>query len=399
MKLPIYLDYQATTPTDPRVVAAMLPYFSEEFGNPHATIHDFGRRAEEATAAGRRAVAKLIGADTKEIVFTSGATEANNLALNGCVEAHRDGRNHLVVSQTEHNSVLEVCHRLKRKGVEVTYLPVAENGLIDVARLGAAIGPRTLLVSVMAVNNEIGVIQPLKEIGALCREKGVLLHTDAAQAVGKIPLDVNAMGIHLLSLSGHKMYGPKGIGALYVRRRPRVRLNPQIVGGGQERGLRSGTLPTPLVVGLGEACVIAGGDMAEESARVRQFRDRFLDQIHASLPGVVLNGDVEQRIPGNLNLGFAEIDGLTLINSLHDVALSAGSACTSARPGSSHVLRALGVDDVRAKSSVRVGIGRFTTEAEIDFAAGAIIRGIRKMRSGSVRREKGAALVQSVHGN
>ncbi len=399
MKLPVYLDYQATTPTDPRVVAAMLPFFTEEFGNPHATNHDYGRRAEEAVGAGRLAVANLIGADPKEIIFTSGATEANNLALTGCVEAHRDGKNHLVVSQTEHSSVLEVCRLLEDKGCQVTYLPVGENGLIDVARLGAAIGPRTLLLSVMAVNNEIGVIQPLKEIGAICRESGVLLHTDAAQAVGKIPIDVNAMGVHLLSLSSHKMYGPKGIGALYVRRRPRVRLRAQIVGGGQERGLRSGTVPTPLVVGLGEACILAAKNMVEESVRVRQLRDRFFDTVHASLPDVFLNGDPTQRIPGNINLGFPQVDGLELIKSLDHVALSAGSACTAARPGSSHVLRAIGADDARARSSIRVGIGRFTSEAEIDFAACAIIRRVQELRSCSVRHQVGAVEVQTVHGN
>jgi cysteine desulfurase len=384
--LPIYLDYQATTPTDPRVVAAMLPYFTEKFANPHSRGHAPGLEAEAAVEDARARIAALVGADPKEIVFTSGATESNNLAIKGAAAFNRDrrggARDHLVTIATEHKCVLETCRQLEREGLSVTYLAARPNGLIDLDRLRDAIGERTLLVSVMGAHNEIGVIQPLAEIGAMCRPRGVLFHSDCAQAVGKIPLDVNAMNIDLMSVSGHKLYGPMGIGVLYVRRRPRARLAPQIDGGGQERGLRSGTLPTPLCVGLGEACAIAGREMAAEDARIRDLRDRLHDGIAARLDGVTLNGDAEHRLAGNLNLGFAGVDGESLLAALDDLAVSSGSACTSSSVEPSYVLRALGIDDALADGSIRFGIGRFTTEAEIEYAVGAVVEGVRGLRDG-----------------
>jgi cysteine desulfurase len=378
---PIYLDYQATTPCDPRVVAAMLPYFTETFGNPHSRSHRYGREAEEAVEQARGHIARAIGADAKEIIFTSGATESNNLAIKGAARFHRERKNHLITCVTEHKCVLDSARQLQREGFQVTFLPVRPNGLIDLQRLSEAMTPATALVSIMAVNNEIGVIQPLAEIGALCRSRGVLFHTDAAQAVGKIPLDVNAMQIDLLSISGHKVYGPKGIGALYVRRKPRVRLEALISGGGQERGLRSGTLPTPLCVGLGEACRLAMAEMPEEAARLRRLRDRLLDGIMAALPEVFLNGDLEQRIPGNLNLSFACVEGEGLMLGLKDLAVSSGSACTSASLEPSYVLRALGVSDELAHTSLRFGLGRFTTEAEITHAIGRIVAEVNRLRA------------------
>ena len=329
-KRPIYLDYQATTPCDPRVVEAMLPYFTERFGNPHSRNHAYGWEAEEAVEVARAQVAAIIGADPKEIIFTSGATESNNLALKGVANFYREKKDHIVTVVTEHKCVLDSCRYLEQEGFKVTYLPVKQNGLIDLAQLDAAITDRTSIVSVMAANNEIGVVQPLAEIGALCRKRGVFFHTDAAQAVGKIPLDVNAMNIDLMSISGHKIYGPKGIGALFVRRRPRVRLQAQITGGGQERGMRSGTLPTPLVVGLGEACRIAQAEMGEEAARLTVLRDRLLNGVKARLPEVYVNGDMEHRIPGNLNISFAFVEGEGLMMGVKDLAVSSGSACTSA---------------------------------------------------------------------
>jgi cysteine desulfurase len=383
-KLPVYLDYQATTPTDPRVVAAMLPYFTEKFGNPHSFLHAHGREAEAAVEAARVQVARLIGADSKEIVFTSGATESNNLALKGVLRFLAGRRNHLVTCLTEHKCVLETAQHLSRDGFEVTFLPVRRNGIVDLDMLAAALGDRTALVSIMAVNNEIGVIQPLAEIGALCRERGVLFHTDAAQAVGKIALDVESMKIDLMSISGHKIYGPKGVGALYVRRRPRVRLEPLIDGGGQERGLRSGTLPTPLCVGLGEACAIAAAELDEEGARLRALRDRLHAGIADRVPDVVVNGDLERRVAGNLNLGFPGVDGQALLAEVPDLSISLGSACTTASLEPSYVLRALGVSDALANGSVRIGLGRFTTAAEVEFATERLCESVQRLRRGSV---------------
>jgi cysteine desulfurase len=375
---PIYLDNQSSTQLDPRALEAMLPYFTEDFGNPHSSSHSYGRRAAEAVEIARGQIAALINADPREIVFTSGATESNNLAIKGAARfarAHPQSgrpRDHIVTLTTEHKCVLESCRELDREGFRVTYLPVEPNGLVSLADLEAAISERTLLVSVMAAHNEIGVIQPLAEIGALCRSRGVLLHSDAAQAFGKIPLDVEAMRIDLLSISGHKIYGPKGIGALYVRRRPRVRLLPLIDGGGQERGLRSGTLPTPLCVGLGQAGVIADAEMAEEAERLRHLRDRLLANLARRVPGLHLNGDAEHRLPGNLNLSFSGISAQALINATPGIAISTGSACTSAAIEPSYALRALGLSDSLANSSIRIGLGRFTTAAEIDFASDAL---------------------------
>ena len=379
-KMPIYLDYQATTPCDPRVVQAMLPYFTEHFGNPHSRNHAYGWKAEEAVEKARAQVAALIGADEKEIVFTSGATESNNLALKGVAHFHKDRKNHLITVVTEHKCVLDSCRHLELEGFNVTYLPVKQNGLIDLDQLRAAITDKTAIVSVMAVNNEIGVIQPLAEIGKICRERGVYFHTDAAQAAGKIPLDVNAMNIDLLSISGHKLYGPKGIGALYVRRKPRVRLEALIHGGGQERGFRSGTLPTPLCVGLGEACAIAQKEMGAETERLTYLRDRLYNGIKSRLPEVFLNGDLEKRIPGNLNISFAYVEGEGLMMGIKDLCVSSGSACTSASLEPSYVLRALGVEEELAHTSLRLGIGRFTTEQDVDYAIEHIVEAVNRLR-------------------
>ncbi len=377
---PIYLDYQATTPTDPRVVDAMLPYFYERFGNPHSRSHAYGWEAEEAVEKAREEIGTIIGADAKEIIFTSGATESNNLALKGVAHFYREKKDHIVTVVTEHKCVLDACRHLEQEGFKVTYLQVKPNGFIDLDELRSAITERTVLVSVMAVNNEIGVIQPLAEIGAICRERGAFFHTDAAQAVGKIPLDVNAMNIDLLSISGHKIYGPKGIGALYVRRKPRIRLVPLINGGGQERGMRSGTLPTPLCVGFGEACRIARLEMGAEAERLRMLRDRMYNGIMARLPEVYLNGDLDQRIPGNLNLSFAFVEGEGLMMGVKDLAVSSGSACTSASLEPSYVLRALGVEVEMAHTSLRIGLGRFTTEQEVDDAIESIVKAVTKLR-------------------
>jgi cysteine desulfurase len=376
-KLPIYLDNQASTPLDPRVLEAMLPYFTEHFGNPHSESHVYGKHAMAAIDAARAEVARLISADPREIVFTSGATEANNLALKGAAHFARQyptssQRDRVVMLATEHKCVLESAAALGREGFEIVSLPVEPNGLVALDRLAAALDARTLLVSVMAAHNEIGVIQPLAEIGALCRQQGVLLHTDAAQAFGKIALDVEAMQIDLMSISGHKIYGPKGIGALYVRRRPRVRLVPLIDGGGQERGLRSGTLPTPLCVGLGRAAGLAAAEMAAEAARIRGWRDRLQQSLVQQIPDVVVNGDTAHRLPGNLNLSFPSLTAPQLIEACPGIAISTGSACTSAAVEPSYVLRALGLPDDLANASIRLGLGRFTTEAEVDFAADAL---------------------------
>jgi len=378
---PIYLDYQATTPTDRRVVEGMLPYFTEVFGNPHSRNHQYGWDAEEAVESARSQVARIIGANEKEIIFTSGATESNNLAIKGVARFHGDKKRHIITCVTEHKCVLDSCRHLELDGFKVTYLPVRKNGLIDLDELRAAITGDTVLVSIMAVNNEIGVIQPLAEIGQICREKKVYFHTDAAQAVGKIPLDVEAMKIDLMSISGHKIYGPKGIGALYVRRRPRVRLEALISGGGQERGMRSGTLPTPLCVGLGEACRIAQEEMGTEAERLHALRDRMLNRMSEQLSEVYVNGDLEQRIPGNLNVSFAYVEGEGLMMGIKDLAVSSGSACTSASLEPSYVLRALGVEEELAHTSLRLGLGRFTTEAEVDYAADRIVGEVRRLRN------------------
>jgi len=377
---PVYLDYQATTPTDPRVVEAMVPYFYEQFGNPHSRNHAYGWRSEDAVETAREQVAKLINANPKEIIFTSGATESNNMALKGVAHFNKDKKNHIITVVTEHKCVLDSCRHLEQEGFDVTYMPVKENGLIDLDELRAAITEKTAIVSVMAVNNEIGVIMPLKEIGAICRENKVFFHTDCAQAVGKIPLDVEEMNIDLMSISGHKIYGPMGIGALFVRRRPRVRLVPLINGGGQERGLRSGTLPAPLCVGLGKACEIAGEEMEAEAERLQRMADRMYQKIMGKLPEVYLNGDKEHRIPGNLNLSFAFVEGEGLMMGIKELAVSSGSACTSASLEPSYVLRALGVNEELAHTSLRIGFGRFSTEEEVDFATDRIVDEVTRLR-------------------
>jgi cysteine desulfurase len=377
---PIYLDYQATTPMDPRVLEAMMPYFTHKFGNSGSRSHAYGWEAEEGTEKARAQVAKLIGADEKEVIFTSGATESNNLAIRGVAEFYKDRKNHIITTVTEHKCVLDTCRHLEQQGFEVTYLPVRQDGLLDLDVLRAAITDKTVLVSVMAVNNEIGVIQPLAEIGRICREKKVFFHTDAAQAAGKIPLDVEALNIDLMSISGHKIYGPKGIGALYVRRKPRVRLVPMIVGGGQERGFRSGTLPTPLCVGLGEAAEICMKEMDAEAKRLKKLQERMLNGLRAKLTDIVVNGDLEQRIPGNLNISFAYVEGESLMMGIKNLAVSSGSACTSASLEPSYVLRALGVEEEIAHTSLRIGLGRFTTEHEIDTAVDELVRHVTKLR-------------------
>ncbi|MGH7111293.1 MAG: aminotransferase class V-fold PLP-dependent enzyme [Stellaceae bacterium] len=382
---PIYLDNQSTTRLDPRVLEAMLPWFTEKYGNPHSESHAFGRTAAAAVERAREEAAALIHADPREIVFTSGATEANNLALKGAAHfarAHPQGtpRDHIVVLATEHKCVLESARRLEGEGFPLTVLPVEADGLVSLATLEAALTPQTLLLSVMAAHNEIGVIQPLAAIGALCREQGVLFHTDAAQAFGKIALDVEAMKIDLLSISGHKVYGPKGVGALYVRRRPRVRLAPLFDGGGQERGLRSGTLPAPLIVGLGRAAVLAEAEMEEEARRLRHLRDRLWTNLARRVPGLRLNGDPERRLPGNLNLTFPGLPARALIEACPSLAFSTGSACTSAAVEPSYVLRALGLPDALADASIRLGLGRFTSAAEVDFAADALAAAAARQR-------------------
>ncbi|CAG8554688.1 1513_t:CDS:2 [Paraglomus brasilianum] len=377
---PIYLDMQATTPTDPRVLDAMLPYWTEQYGNPHSRTHAYGWEAEKAVDEARVHVASLIGADPKEIIFTSGATEANNMSTKGVARFYRTSKKHLITTQIEHKCVLDSCRVLAEEGFDITYLPVSESGIIDLELLAQTIRPDTALVSIMTVNNEIGVIQPVEEIGKICRAKKVFFHTDAAQAVGKIPMDVNKMNIDLMSISGHKLYGPKGIGALYVRRKPRVRLEALQSGGGQERGLRSGTVPTPLVVGLGEACRISKEEMAYDAKRVEQLSDRLVNGIMSRVEHVVRNGDPNKTYAGCVNLSFAYIEGESLLMALKDIALSSGSACTSASLEPSYVLRALGADDDMAHSSIRFGIGRFTTEREIDLVVERVTQHVDKLR-------------------
>lgn len=377
---PMYLDMQSTTPMDPRVLDAMLPLMTDQYGNPHSRTHLFGWEAEEAVEEAREDVAHLIGANAKEIIFTSGATESNNLAIKGVAGFYKEKKNHIITTQTDHKCVLDSCRVLQQKGFDVTYLPVQSNGLIDLNQLKEEIRPETALVSVMAVNNEIGVVQPLKEIGQLCRKNKVFFHTDAAQAVGKVPIDVNEMNIDLMSISGHKLYGPKGIGAIYVRRRPRVRLEPQINGGGQERGLRSGTVPSFLAVGLGKACEVAAKEMENDTRHIERLARKLYDDVTSKLDGVVLNGDPEHRYWGNVNLSFAYVEGESLLMGLKDLAVSSGSACTSASLEPSYVLRALGVDEEMAHTSIRFGIGRFTTDEEVERAVDMTVNHVNKLR-------------------
>ena len=378
----IYLDYQATTPTDPRVVEAMMPYLVQRFGNPHSGSHGFGQEAADAVERAREQVAALIGAEAREIVFTSGATEANNLAIKGAARFLKPRRHRLVTVATEHKCVLESCRALVAEGCELIVLPVGRDGLVDLDRLRAAIDERTALVSVMAVNNEIGVVQDLAAIGAIARDAGALFHTDAAQAFGKIPLDVAGQRIDLMSISGHKVYGPKGIGALYVRRRPRVRLEPLFSGGGQERGLRSGTLAPALIVALGEAAEIAGREMTAEAARLADLAALFLERLG---PGVAVHGDRRARIPGNLNIGFAGVPALDLMAAVPELALSVGSACTSAEVEPSYVLSALGLDAAAAGAALRIGFGRFTTEAELLRAADRLRLAVAGLRAAGLQ--------------
>lgn len=380
VRLPIYMDYQATTPVDQRVMDEMLPYFSEKFGNPHSRTHKFGWEAEAAVEEARNSVAELIGTEPKSIVFTSGATEANNLALKGVAHFYKESKNHIITVVTEHKCVLDTCRYLEQEGFRVTYLHVKRNGVLDLKNLEDAITDKTILVSVMSVNNEVGVIQPLKEIGEICRKHGIFFHTDAAQAFGKIPIDVQEMKIDLLSISGHKIYGPKGIGALYVSRRPRVRLSALISGGGQERGMRSGTLPTPLVVGLGAAAKYAKADMEEERVRIKHLSDKFIDAI-LKIPETYLNGDRLNRYPGCINISFAAIEGESMIAAIKDIAVSSGSACTSSSLEPSYVLRSLGVGDDLAHTSLRFGIGRFTKEEEVDYAISLIEKAVERLRA------------------
>ncbi len=376
-KQPVYLDNQATTPCDPRVLAAMLPWFTEQFGNPHSAEHAMGRQAEAAVEQAREQVAALIGAEPREVVFTSGATESNNIAIKGAARhavAAGNPRRRVVTVATEHKCVLQSVADLRAEGFERVVLPVRPDGLLDPEMLARALAVPTLLVSVMAVNNEIGVVQDLAALAALARQQRALFHTDAAQGFGKIPLDVGAMGIDLLSISGHKIYGPKGVGALYVRRRPRVRLAPLFSGGGQERGLRAGTLPVPLIVGLGEAARLAQAGMAAEAQHLARLRDRLLDRLAASVPGLVVNGSTAARIPGNLNVTFPNARAADLMAMAAGLCVSTGSACSSAELEPSYVLRALGVSDEAATCTLRIGIGRFTSPADIDFAAAALVR-------------------------
>ncbi|MGL6047359.1 MAG: IscS subfamily cysteine desulfurase [Vogesella sp.] len=379
LKQPIYLDYSATTPIDPRVAEAMIPYLTELFGNPASRSHSYGWTAEEAVENARTNVAQLVNCDPKEIVWTSGATESNNLAIKGAAQFYKTKGKHLITQRTEHKAVLDTMRELERQGFEVTYLDVQENGLIDLAAFEAAIRPDTILASIMAVNNEIGVIQPIAQLGELCRARGVLFHVDAAQATGKIAIDLAALKVDLMSFSAHKTYGPKGIGALYIRRKPRVRLEAQIHGGGHERGFRSGTLATHQIVGMGEAFRIAREEMDSENARVGALRDRLWAGLQ-TIEETYLNGDMDQRVPHNLNVSFNFVEGESLIMAIRDLAVSSGSACTSASLEPSYVLRALGRNDELAHSSIRFSIGRFTTEADIDYAVNLLQGKIGKLR-------------------
>jgi cysteine desulfurase len=381
VKLPIYMDNHATTPMDPRVLEEMLPFFMEKFGNAASRNHAFGWAAEEGVETARERIAKLIGATTKEVIFTSGATESDNLAIKGVAEMYREKGNHIITAVTEHKAVLDTCKRLEKYGYRVTYLPVQKDGLIDLDDMKRAMDDKTILVTIMYANNEIGVIQPVTEIGKLCHEKGVIFHTDATQAIGKVPVDVVKQNIDLASISGHKMYGPKGVGALYVRRKnPRVQVSAIIDGGGHERGMRSGTLNVPSIVGLGKACAIAQEDMPKESVRMAGLRDRLRDRIMNKLDETYINGSMEHRLPGSLNISFAYVEGESLLMGINDIAVSSGSACTSATLEPSYVLKALGAGDDLAHSSIRFGIGRFNTEAEVDYVADRVIETVERLR-------------------
>jgi len=381
MKLPIYMDYHATTPVDPRVVDAMLPYFTQHFGNPASRNHSFGWEAEEAVETARKQVADLIGANAKEIIFTSGATEANNLAIKGAAEMYREKGNHIITCVTEHKAVIDTCKKLEKQGARVTYLPVHKDGRISLDELQAAITDKTILITIMAANNEIGVLQPIAEIGAMAKAKGILFHTDGVQAVGKVPFDVTQNKVDLVSLSAHKFYGPKGVGALYVRRRnPRVLLAEQISGGGHERGMRSGTLNVPGIVGLGAAAALAKAEMATESARLGAMRDRLNKKLHQNLDEIYINGSMEHRLPHNLNISFAYVEGESLLMGINDVAVSSGSACTSASLEPSYVLKALGAGDDLAHSSIRFGLGRWTTDDEVDYVVEKLTSVVRRLR-------------------
>ena len=381
VKLPIYMDNHATTRTDPRVLEEMLPYFGDSFGNAASRNHEFGWVAEQGVEQARERLAKLIGASTKEVIFTSGATESDNLAIKGVAEMYREKGNHVITQATEHKAVLDTCKRLEKYGFRVTYLPVQKDGRIDLDDLKRAMDDKTILVSIMTANNEIGVLQPIREIGALCHERGVLFHTDAVQAVGKVPFNVIQENVDLASISAHKFYGPKGVGALYVRRKnPRVQLVAQIDGGGHERGMRSGTLNVPGIVGLGKAAAIATEEMAEEGKKLGGLRDRLKDKIMGQLDEVYINGSMEHRLPNNLNISFAYVEGESLLMGINDIAVSSGSACTSATLEPSYVLKALGAGDDLAHSSIRFGIGRFNTEAEVDYVAERVVDTVNRLR-------------------
>jgi cysteine desulfurase len=381
MKLPIYMDYHATTPMDPRVFEAMKPYFLQTFGNAASRNHSFGWEAEEAVEKSRKQIASLIGATAKEIVFTSGATESNNLALKGVAEMYAEKGNHIITAATEHKAILDTCKRLEKHGIRVTYLPVQQNGLVDLEQVQAAITDKTILISIMYANNEIGVIQPIAELGKIAKSKGALLHTDATQAVGKVPVNVIKDNIDLMSMSGHKMYGPKGVGALYVRRKsPRVQITAQMDGGGHERGMRSGTLNVPGIVGLGEACALCQAEMPEESKRMAFLRDKLMHKLQSELDETYINGTMEHRLPNNLNISFAYVEGESLLMGINDIAVSSGSACTSATLEPSYVLKALGAGDDLAHSSIRFGLGRFNTEEEVDYVAAKVIDVVKKLR-------------------
>jgi cysteine desulfurase len=381
MKLPIYMDYHATTPVDPRVVEAMLPYFTQTFGNAASRNHPFGWEAEEAVEKARKQVADLLSANAKEIIFTSGATESNNLAIKGVAEMYREKGNHIITCVTEHKAVIDTCKKLEKQGYRVTYLPVQKDGRINLDELRGAITDKTILITIMTANNEIGVVQPIAEIGAIAKEKGILFHTDAVQAVGKMPFNVTEMKADLVSLSAHKMYGPKGVGALYVRRRnPRVLLSEQISGGGHERGMRSGTLNVPGIVGLGKAAELCKAEMATEAERLRQLRDYLNAGLHKNLDELYINGSVEHRLPHNLNISFAYVEGESLLMGINDVAVSSGSACTSASLEPSYVLKALGAGDDLAHSSIRFGLGRWTTKEEVDYVIDKLTNVVQRLR-------------------
>nr|AGU68131.1 cysteine desulfurase [Strigomonas oncopelti] len=377
---PIYLDSQATSCLDPRVLDAMLPFMTEQYGNPHSRTHSYGWATEEAVEKARAQVASLIGANPKEVFFTSGATESNNIAVKGVANFNKAKKNHIITVQTEHKCVLDSCRYLEMEGFEVTYLPVQKNGLVDLKVLEEAMRPTTCLVSVMYAHNEIGVVQPIRQIGELCRKKKVFFHSDAAQALGKIPINVETDNIDLMSISSHKVYGPKGCGALYIRRRPRVRVRSPISGGGQERGIRSGTVATPQVVGLGAACAIAEKEMERDAKHSLVLRDRLLLGLHARLPHIVVNGDLEHRLPGSLNVSFSCVEGESLMMGMKDIAVSSGSACTSASLEPSYVLRALGVDAENAHTSIRFGISRYTTAKEIDITIEECAKVVERLR-------------------